>query len=177
MRMRGSLDDCILSNSFHRPHQSGQLWSLLFSAPASPISLGKLLQYLRDFCKTRLCKSWLLRSHNCKVLTIHGNKNAFVWPLTNIQNPCDKTFLNLDFHNNDKKKCKMAAWVNAKDEISRRRPLPPRYVLSCQVIMQGGGFLWRGPTNHFRSITCLQQISWLPSISDKIFFFSKYNHQ
>ena len=78
-------------------------WSLLFSAPASPISLGKLLQYLRDFCKTRLCKSWLLRSHNCKVLTIHGNKNAFVWPLTNIQNPCDKTFLNLDFHNNDKK--------------------------------------------------------------------------
>ena len=106
MRMRGSLDDCILSNSFHRPHQSGQLWSLLFSAPASPISLGKLLQYLRDFCKTRLCKSWLLRSHNCKVLTIHGNKNAFVWPLTNIQNPRDKTFLNLDFHNNDKKNAK-----------------------------------------------------------------------
>ena len=85
----------------------------------------------------------------------------------------------LTFTTTTKKNCKMAAaaWVNAKDEISRRRPLPPRCVLSCHVIMQGGGFLWRGPTNHFRSITCLQQISWLPSISDEIFFFSKYNHQ
>ena len=140
MKRRRSLGDCILSNSFRRLHQSGHSCGLCcFLLP--------LLQYLwenfsnisgisakpdfvnPDFWDLTIAKFWQFMGTKM-LLCDH-------WPTSRTR--VIKLSWTLTFTTTTKKMA-AAAWVNAKDEISRRRPLPPRYVLSCQVIMQGGAF-------------------------------------